>query len=42
MGAQGRAWHSEHFVCTVCDGDLSQVCEISKFVFIILSLFLFL
>ena len=25
VGAQGRAWHSEHFVCTVCDGDLSQV-----------------
>nr|AEY80343.1 ENIGMA class LIM protein ML108023b [Mnemiopsis leidyi] len=24
VGAQGRAWHSEHFVCTVCDGDLSQ------------------
>ena len=33
MGAQGRAWHSEHFVCTVCDGDLSQVCKSSKFVF---------
>lgn len=24
VGAQGRAWHSEHFVCSVCDGDLSQ------------------
>lgn len=24
MGAQGRAWHSEHFVCSKCDGDLSQ------------------
>jgi len=24
VGAQGRAWHSEHFVCSLCKGDLTD------------------